>query len=478
MMDETDNQKIEAEVVVIGGGPGGYAAAFRAADLGKQVVLIDSRDHLGGVCLLEGCVPSKAMISAAELFHSIHDAETMGITCEGLHLDMKKLGGWRDDILLQMSKGIEGLAKRRNVRWIRGKACFADTHRLILQESAVSSVKFQNVILATGSRPFVPTPFVADGRQVLTSSDILQLKKIPETLLVIGGGYIGLEMGGCFRMMGSEVTIVELTDQLLPGTDRDLVEVVARKLKADGVTVLLETKVTALKSSEDGVTSTLMSKDQQSRVVDFKKVLMAVGRLPNTENLGLDRIGLQLDGMGRIPVDQQCRTQLDHVFAVGDCTTGPMLAHKARRQGLVAAEVLCGHEAIFDPRAIPAVIFSSPEIAYSGLSEYQAQELGRDVKTGRFWFRGNPRAQTLLQNEGFAKIISDRETEEILGIRMVGPCASELLAEATLAIEMGATLEDMIATIHAHPTLAETMLEAAEVTRGQAVHFFDPRNRG
>lgn len=476
-MDEMDNQEIEAEVVVIGGGPGGYAAAFRAADLGKQVVLIDSRDHLGGVCLLEGCVPSKAMISAAELLNSMHDAETMGITCDGLHLDMKKLGGWRDNILLQMSKGIEGLAKRRNVRWIRGKARFADTHRLILQDSAVSSVQFQNVILATGSRPFVPAPFVADGRQVLTSSDMLQLKEIPETLLVVGGGYIGLEMGGCFRMMGSDVTIVELTDQLLPGTDRDLVEVVARKLKADGVTVLLETKVTALKSREDGVTATLMGKDQQSRVADFKKVLIAVGRLPNTENLGLDRIGLQLDNMGRIPVDQQCRTQLDHVFAVGDCTTGPMLAHKARRQGLVAAEVLCGHEAIFDPRTIPAVIFSSPEIAYSGLSEYQAQELGRDVKTGRFWFRGNPRAQTLLQNEGFAKIISDRETEEILGIRMVGPCASELLAEATLAIEMGATLEDMIATIHAHPTLAETMLEAAEVTRGQAVHFFDPRKR-
>lgn len=482
----------QTQLVVLGGGPGGYAAAFHAADLGLKVALVDQDTRLGGVCLLRGCIPSKAMITAAEFFDRIRKADRMGIMVKDATLDMKKLAAWRDGVVDELAGGVEALCKQRGIKRIVGRGVLSGTHELTITPPAPPSkggekeqvkggekepgkggekLGFQNLILAVGSRPLMPPPFQRSDR-VLTSDEALQLDTLPESLLVVGGGYIGIELGSCLGALGSKVTVVELLDRLLLGTDEDLVRVVKQHLTKRGVAIHLESKVVETVAHKNKVTVKVQPTEGDAWSQDFDRVLVAIGRKPNTEDLGLDKAGLQADAKGHIAIDEQCRTSVRHIYAIGDCTGNPYLAHRAKRQGIVAAEVIAGKPAAFDNRTIPAVIFSDPEIAYCGLSEEEAKKAGYQVKVGRFRFGASGRAKTLDQQEGFVNVVTEAESEVVLGIRMVGPSVSELLGEATLAVETGAVLEDIIGTIHAHPTLAESLEEAAEAVRGQAIHTY------
>ncbi len=457
------------EVVVVGGGPGGYAAAFHAADLGKQVALIEQEKRLGGVCLLRGCIPSKAMISAGEFLHRIQHAESMGIIARDVQLDMKKLAAWRDGVINDMSQGLEGLCKQRGVRRIVARAYLTGPNELRYSNGESGTLHFQNAILALGSRPVMPQPFQKHAR-VMTSDEALSLDVVPKSLLVVGAGYIGIELGSCFACLGSKVTVVELLDRMLAGTDADLVRVVRKHLDERGVKIHLESKVTECRPATDRVSIKVQPKEGAAWTEDFDYVLVAIGRRANTDEAGLDRAGVKVNDKGFIDVDEQCRTSVPHLFAIGDCTGQPFLAHRARRQGTVAAEVIAGKPAAFDNRTIPAVVFSDPEIAYCGLSEEEAKKAGHEVKVGRFRFAASGRAKTLNQPEGLVTVVAEVGTEVVLGVRMVGPNVSELLGEATLAVETGAVLEDLIATIHVHPTLSEAVQEAAEAVRGHAIH--------
>ncbi len=464
----------QVEVVVIGGGPGGYAAAFHAADLGKKVALIEQESRLGGVCLLRGCIPSKAMISAAEFLDRIRHADRMGLMVKDVRLDMKRLAGWRDGVIDELAQGIEALCKPRGIRRIVGKAYLRGPREVTISSNGEStSLQFQQAILAVGSRPVMPSPF-KESDQVMTSDGALALDSVPESLLVVGGGYIGIELGTCYAALGSKVTIVEMLDRLLLGTDTELVRPVQKHLKDRGVAIHLESKVVEATPKGKKVQVKVQPKEGETLTAEFDKVLIAIGRKPNTEEMGLERAGVKLDPKGHIVVDEQCRTSVPHLFAIGDCTGQPYLAHRARRMGVVAAEVIAGKPAAFDNRTVPAVVFSDPEIAYCGLSEEEAKKAGYNVKVGRFRFAASGRAKTLAQTEGFVAVVADADTEAVLGVRMVGPNVSELIGEATLAVETGAVLEDIITTIHVHPTLSEAFQEAAEVVRGHAIHMYRP----
>lgn len=459
----------KAEVVVIGGGPGGYAAAFRAADLGKDVVLIEQDKRLGGTCLLRGCIPSKAMISAAEMYQKVKHAEFMGINVKDVSLDMKKMAEWRDKVVANLSGGLDGLAKGRNVRRFTGRAYLKGPNEVqVASEGSSISLQFTNAILALGSVPVMPPPFVRSER-VLTSDEALSLDTLPKSVLVIGGGYIGIELGTCFAALGSQVTFVEMLDRILMGADSDLVRVVKSSLDKRGVKVHLESKVMEVKPDKDGVAVTVQPKTGDAWTSNFDKVLVAIGRKPSTEDMGLEKAGIAME-KGFIKIDEQCRTSQKHIFAIGDCSGQPMLAHRARRQGIVAAEVCAGKPSAFDNRTVPAVVFSDPEIAYCGMSEDEAKKAGHEVRIGRFRFAALGRAMTLGETDGLVLIVADAKTEAVLGVRMVGPHVSELIGEATLAVETGMLLEDLIATIHVHPSLSEAVMEAAEAARGEALH--------
>jgi dihydrolipoamide dehydrogenase len=462
------------ELLVIGGGPGGYAAAFHAADLGKQVTIVDPEPMLGGSCLLRGCIPSKALITAAELAEQIRGAGAVGIETGPVAVRMERLSQWRQNIIRQMGKGLGELARRRNVRWIRGRARFLDDrHVAITSDSGDATLAFDHAIIATGAEPAFPAGLEPDGRLVLDSTAALELDRVPARLLVVGGGYIGLELGSCFRLLGSAVTIVELTGGLLPGTDTELVRPVARKLESRSVRVLLESCVLSIDRAAEYVDVTIRQSAGATTLNDrFDCVLVCVGRSPNTGRLDLARAGVETDSRGFITCDTQGRTSRPEIFAIGDCSGGPLLAHKARRDGIVAAEVICGRAVSRDQKTVPAVIFSDPEIAYCGLSEPDAIAAGRDIKIGWFPFVALGRALTQRSADGMVKLIADAATEQVLGVGIVGPSASELIAEATLAVELGATVEDLMHTIHAHPTLAEALPEAAELVRGASIHIY------
>lgn len=460
------------QLVVLGGGPGGYAAAFHAADLGLKVALVEQDTRLGGVCLLRGCIPSKAMITAAEFFDRIRRADRMGILVKDVSIDMKKLGAWRDSVVNELAGGIEALCKQRGIKRILGRGVLSGANELtITGKEGSSKLGFENLILAVGSRPVLPPAFGKSDR-VLTSDEALLLDTLPESVLVVGGGYIGIELGSCLAALGSKVTVVELLDRLLMGTDEDLVRVVKQHLQKRGVAIHLESKVVETAAHKNKVTVKVQPKDGDAWSQDFDKVLVAIGRKPNTEELGLDKAGVKVDEKGHIGIDDRCRTSVPNIYAIGDCTGNPYLAHRAKRQGIVAAEVIAGKPAAFDNRTIPAVIFSDPEIAYCGLSEEEAKKAGYQVKVGRFRFGASGRAKTLDQQEGFINVVTEAESEVVLGVRMVGPSVSELLGEATLAVETGAVIEDIVGTIHAHPTLAESLEEAAEAVRGHAIHTY------
>ncbi|HEX2277864.1 MAG TPA: dihydrolipoyl dehydrogenase [Candidatus Tectomicrobia bacterium] len=464
----------DAQVVVIGGGPGGYAAAFRAADLGKEVVLIEAGDALGGECLHHGCIPSKALLTATHLLDQIAAAHAMGIRAADVSVDPAAMRQWKDGVLAQLSKGLAQLAARRSIEVVHGKATFTGSRRLRISNGGAGTLTFEQAIVATGSRPLHLPGIEVDGERVMTSREALRLRDVPERLLVVGGGYIGLELGSVYARLGSHVTVVELTEQLLPGIDRDLVQVIHQTLRKRGVEVHLRTKVTGIRHEGGNIAIDLAQGDGTALTIEADRALVAVGRRPNTDDLGLEQTRVKRDERGFIQVDAQRRTTDARIYAVGDVTGEPMLAHKAAREGKVAAEAIAGEPAAFDNVTVPAVVFTDPEIAFCGLSEEQARAAGYTVKVGKFPFRALGRALTLNATDGFVKVIADTEHDTLLGVRMVGPDVSDLISEAVLGLEMGAQLEDFAASIHPHPTLSEALAEAAEAALDRAIHLYHP----
>ncbi|MFH0980869.1 MAG: dihydrolipoyl dehydrogenase [Planctomycetota bacterium] len=464
----------KTQVVVVGGGPGGYVAAIRAADLGKEVVLIEQRERLGGVCLLEGCIPSKTLIHAVELADAARHARAMGLSFTDLKIDPVALRQWKERVIDDLTKGIAGLLKRRGVEVVKGRARFANHRTLALEGSDVSSVEFEHCIMATGSR-VKQLPGVS-GEGVWTSVEALELREVPARLLVVGGGYIGMELGLVYAGLGSKVTVVELLPSILITADKDLVEVVVKSCRKKLEAILLNAKVVDLKKTTAGFKVTIEQEGKTSPH-EFDRVLVSVGRRPNTDDLGLEHTKIRVNPQGLIETDRECRTAEPSIFAIGDVTPGLALAHKASREGKVAAEVIAGHKAAFDNVTVPAVVFTDPEIAWTGLTELEAKEKGIAYTLGKFPLAALGRARAIGRTEGFAKVLADPSSGVLLGVAVVGPHASELIAEPTLALEMGATLEDLMTTIHPHPTLSESIMEAAEVAAGSPVHINPPRKR-
>ena len=457
----------ETELAVIGGGPGGYVAAMRAADLGREVVLIEQREQPGGVCLLEGCIPSKTLIHAVDLIQQAAAAEQLGLRFGAPQIDLERLRGFTAETVSGLSDGIRLLLERRGVELLRGRARLTGPGELAIAGGAVAGVRFRQALLATGSRP---RPLELAGELPLWSSaDALALPRVPEQLLVIGGGYIGIELGLVYAGLGARVSLVEQAPRLLAGADADLVDVMLRSVDQRLDALRFETRVLGLERSQAGVAVTVEQAGRRE-TLEADQVLVAVGRLPNSDDLGLEKVGLEPAGDGRLAVDAAGRTAAEGIWAVGDITPGPMLAHKASREAKVAAAVISRHSAAFDNRSIPAVVYTDPEIAWAGLTEHEAEQRGIPVRIGRFPLRALGRARTLGRSDGLTKVIARPEDGLVLGVGMVGPNASELIAEGSLALEMGATLEDLLVTIHPHPTLSESVMEAAEVAAEQPIH--------
>jgi dihydrolipoamide dehydrogenase len=450
----------KAQLVIVGAGPGGHAAAFRAADLGLAVTVVDAEERPGGVCLLRGCIPSKALLHAAKVIREAHESAALGLDFGEPVIDFDRLRAWKQEVVTKLTDGVAFRFKQGKVRHLRGRAVFTDAHTLRLGDD--QELPFETCIVATGSRAIRP-PFVPrDATRVMGSREALDLPDSPPQLLVIGGGYIGLELGSVYAALGSRVTVVEMLPQLMTGVDRDLVSVLKRRLDTQFAEILLRTKVEALQEETDGVRVTLSDKDGKTTARTFDRVLVAVGRRPATRDLGLEAAGVRVDEQGFIPVDALRRTSVPHILAIGDVTGQPMLAHKATHEGHVAAEVAAGRTAAFEPRAIPAVCFTDPEIAWCGLTETEAKAQGRDVKVAKLPWRAIGRTLTLGRDDGLTKLLVDPTNDRVLGVGLAGPGAGELIAEAALAIEMAATAEDLRRTIHAHPTLSESIMEAAE----------------
>jgi dihydrolipoamide dehydrogenase len=464
--------KEEVEVAVIGAGPGGYVSAIRAADLGKNVAIVEARDRLGGTCLLEGCIPSKALINAVELAINAKESEKMGLFFKEVTIDAQKLSAWTQSVVEGLSKGINVLLEKRGVEIIHGRAKFDSNHSLRIEGGEVSGIEFKHCVIATGSS--VARLPLAEGLPVWYSDTALKVPNVPNRLLVVGGGYIGLELGLVYAGLGSKVTVVEFNPQLLTGADADLVEVVVKKCQGRFEKILLGSKVVGMKYQDD-VFIVEYTMEGATHTFETDQVFIAIGRKPNTDNLGWENTKIKVNSRGFIEVNEEGRTAESKIFAIGDVVPGPMLAHKAAREAKVAAEVIAGLPAKFDNRAIPAVVFTDPEIAWTGLSENEAKVKGINYKVGKFPLKALGRARTLGRTEGFAKIIFDPDSKLILGLAMVGTSASELIGEATLALEMGATLEDLKVTIHPHPTLSEAIMEAAEVAIGEPVHILQPK---
>jgi dihydrolipoamide dehydrogenase len=457
------------DVVVLGGGPGGYAAAFLAADRGMPTTLIDARPKPGGSCLHVGCIPSKALLHAAHVIHSAHDAAAFGIKFTSPQIDLATLRGKKDKIVDMQASHLLELCKRRGVTYIQGRGVFSDGNTIEVDNG--TQVKFKHAVIATGSVPARLPTFDIKSNRIVDSTGALQLENVPKTLLVVGGGYIGLEMGSVYAALGSKVTVVELTESLLPGVDPDLVQPLAARLKGDFDKVLLRTKVTKVEEVKDGIRAAFEGQAAEKEAT-FEKVLVSVGRRPNSANLGLDKAGVEVDAKGFITTDGQRRTSASHIFAIGDVAGEPMLAHKASHEGKLAVEVLSGEPALWEPRAIPAVVFTDPEIAWCGLTQAEADKQELKVKIGKFRWAASGRAATLGRSDGITKLVVDEASDRILGLGLAGPGAGELIAEGVVAIEMGATARDLALCIHPHPTLTETISEAAELLHGLSSHIF------
>lgn len=468
-----------AQLAVVGGGPGGYAAAFLAADLGLQVTLIDQEPHPGGVCLYRGCIPSKALLHVAKTLAEARQATHWGVTFAEPTIDVGKLRIWKESVVHKLTGGLGDLCKRRQVTYMQGRATFrnATTLGVHTAQGEDTQVTFPHAIVATGSQPITLPRLAVDSPRRLDSTSALALPDIPRTLLVIGGGYIGLEMGSVYAALGTQMSIVEMTAGLLPGVDRDLVNVLARRLEQSMAAIMLNTTVVAMQAESNGISVTFEGVGVQQPHQVFEKVLIAVGRRPNSQGLGLENTRVEINQRGFITVDAQRRTAEPSMYAIGDVAGEPMLAHKASHEGRVAVEAIAGHKVAFEPHAIPAVVFTDPEIAWCGLTETQAKQEGRRIEVSRFPWAASGRATTVDRNDGVTKLILAPETGRVLGVGLAGSGAGELIAEGVLAVEMAALASDLALSIHPHPTLSETLMEAAEAFFGQSTHIYRPQRR-
>ncbi len=459
----------ETDLLVIGGGPGGYVAAFRAADLGVQTTLVDENAVLGGVCLREGCIPSKALLHVGHLVQDATEAGGFGITFAPPKIDVDKLRAWKQSVVDRLCGGINTLAKKREVRVLEGHARFEDSRTVRVDGNGVVRLKFKHAIIATGSRAKTLPAKLVPPECCIDASAALNLESIPASLLVIGAGYIGLELGQVYAALGSKVTVIEALDQMLTGCDADLVRPLAARLKKQFAAIYTGATLEAVKKANAGIEVTF-SQAGQRQTQPFDRVLVSVGRQPNSDQVGLENTKVTKDERGFIQVDESRRTTDKRIYAIGDVAGNPMLAHKASREGIVAAEAIAGQASVFDAQAIPAVVYTSPEIAWCGLTEGEAKQRNVEIKVGKFMWGASGRAIAMGRPEGLTKVIADAGGRRILGIGIVGEHAGDLIAEAVLAIEMGATAEDLALTIHPHPTTSETLMEAAESVLGSAIH--------
>ncbi len=467
---------LQVEVVVLGAGPGGYTAAFRAADLGKQVAVVERGPTLGGVCLNVGCIPSKALLHTAEVLNAAREMEAHGVAFGPPRIDLDRLRAWKDGVVGRLTGGLSQLAKQRKVQVVRGDARFYSANRLVVDgPGGRRTVTFDHAIIAVGSEP-VRLPGFPDDPRVIDSTGALALADVPGRLLVVGGGIIGLEMATVYDALGSRVTVVELTDQLLPGCDADLVRPLQRRLAKRLAGIHLGTRVARVEARDDGLAATFEGPKAPEPAV-FDRVLVAVGRRPNGALIGAENAGVFVDPKGFIPVDRQQRTNVANIFAIGDVVGQPMLAHKATHEGKVAAEVIAGQRASFDARAIPNVAYTDPEVAWMGLSEAEAKAQGLEVEKAAFPWAASGRALGMARDEGLTKLLFDRKTGRLVGAGIVGPHAGDLIAETVLALEMGADAGDLALTVHPHPTLSETVAFAAEMAEGTITDLYLPRKR-
>jgi dihydrolipoamide dehydrogenase len=474
-MPETLNLRI----AVVGGGPGGYAAAFLAADLGMKVTLIDQESNPGGVCLYRGCIPSKALLHVAKLIDESRHAKNWGIDFAEPKIDVARLRSFKEGVIKKLTGGLAQLAKQRKVEYIQGRAAFENSNTLRVSRAGGSedTLRFDRIIVATGSRPAVIPSLKLDTPRMMDSTAALDLSEVPGTLLVIGGGYIGLELGTVYAALGSKVSVVEMLPGLLPGADRDLVLPLHKRMEKIFDSILLNTTVAAVKEEPNGIRVTFDGPEVKEREKVFDKVLVSVGRKPNSEIPGLEKTQVKIGQHGFIQVNKQLRTDDPAIYAIGDVVGEPMLAHKASHEGRTAVEAIAGHKVAFEPNAIPAVVFTDPEIAWCGLTETQAQKENREIKVAKFPWAASGRALTLDRPEGMTKLLIDPQTERVLGVGIVGVGAGDLIAEGVLAIEMAALAKDVALTIHPHPTLSETIMNSAEVFFGTATDIYRPKTR-
>ncbi|MBS0423767.1 MAG: dihydrolipoyl dehydrogenase [Proteobacteria bacterium] len=466
---------MHADVVVLGAGPGGYTAAFRAADLGKKVILIERYPSLGGVCLNVGCIPSKALLHAAKVITEADEVAAHGIVFGKPQVDLDKLRGWKESVIGKLTKGLKALAKQRKVEVIHGSGKFATAHSIQVETTEGSkTVSFEHCIIAAGSSVTRIPGFPYDDPRLIDSTGALALSDVPQRILIIGGGIIGLEMATVYSALGSKISVVEWMDQLIPGADPDLVKPLQRRISKRYEAIYLKTKVTQIEAAESGLIATFDG-DNAPQPQTYDRILLAVGRRPNGREIGAEAIGIQVNERGFIPVDAQMRTNLPHIFAIGDIAGEPMLAHKATYEGKLAAEVIAGHKAVFDARTIPSVAYTDPEIAWMGLTEKEAIKQGIDYEKAVFPWAASGRAISMAREEGLTQLLLDKSTRRILGAGMSGINAGELIAETVLALEMGADMQDLSLTIHPHPTLSETVLFAAEIAEGTITDLFVPK---
>lgn len=467
------SKKIQTEVVVIGSGPGGYTAAFRAADLGKKVTLIERFNTLGGVCLNVGCIPSKALLHIAKVVDEAHEMDAQGIQFGKPTIDSKKLVAWKNSVIGKLTGGLNALAKQRKVEVLVGEAKFTGSHQLLVGDT---EVEFENAVIAVGSES-VNLPFIPEDKRIFSSTGALELADIKGSLLVLGGGIIGLEMATVYSALGVDVTVVEFMDQLIPGADSDLVNVLQKRMTKKGVKFLLKTKVTAIDAKKEGLYVSMEGEHATDKPMCFQQILVAVGRKPNGGMISAERAGVKVDERGFIAVDNQQRTNVPHIFAIGDVVGQPMLAHKAIPEGKIAAEVICGMKHFFDPKCIASVAYTDPEIAWVGLTEREAKAQGIAYEKATFPWAASGRALSMGREEGMTKLLFCSNTKRILGAGITGVNAGDLIAEAALAIEMGCDVEDIALTIHPHPTLSETIAQAAEMFEGTITDLYLPKKK-
>lgn len=465
----------QTELLIIGAGPGGYAAAFHAADLGMHVTLIDKQTNPGGVCLYRGCIPSKALLHVAKVIADAREAKEFGVNFTW-YTDLNKIRAWKDSIVTRLTGGLGQLCRQRKINYIQGTASLLNSMsaRVVRTSGTEEIITFQNAILATGSVSS-SLPFAPQSQRIMYSTGALNLDDVPGKLLIVGGGYIGLELGTVYSELGSTISVVELMPSLLPGVDSDLSQILTKRLKTRFAAIKLETKVIQLGDSPEGITVTYQYKTQETSTETFDKVLMAIGRKPTSEGLGLAHTKVTLDEKGFVIVNPSRQTADPAIYAIGDIAGEPMLAHKAAHEGRIAVEAIRGHKVAFEPKAIPAVVFTDPEVAWCGLTETQAKSENREIKVAKFPWGASGRAATLNRSEGLTKLIIDPKSQRLLGVAIVGQNAGEMIAEGVLAVEMGATAEDVKLSIHPHPTLSETLMEAAESVFGQSTHFLRPK---